>query len=383
MSPLRVAFATMYNTANISHWSGTVYFMARALEQQKVDLVRVDKLFEKRLLVGKVVNRGMGLLGIPTAWQGYRTKGMSQRMAARITAKAKSEKCNLILSPSSIPLAMLNGGLPKVFFTDATFKNLLERHGAFSDYPADLIQEGHDLEFAALGACDLAIYSSEWAARSAVEYYGADPAKVKVLPFGSNLMTPITEAEVEKAVKARFRGRCELILIGVDWEGKGGPLAWNVAKELNRMGMPTRLTVVGCQPPTPFNAPFMEVVPFVSKKARAGQQRLSELLLRSHFLLVPSEAECFGIVYAEASSRGVPSLGHDVGGVASAVRRDRNGRLFPLGSGPEPFATYIMELMQHRAAYGQLAMSSYQEYTERLNWGTTGSKLHALLKELP
>ena len=36
---------------------------------------------------------------------------------------------------------------------------------------------------------NLALFSSDWAARGAIELYGADKNKVKVVPFGANIQT--------------------------------------------------------------------------------------------------------------------------------------------------------------------------------------------------
>jgi len=46
------------------------------------------------------------------------------------------------------------------------------------------MRQGDEQERAALQAAAAAIYPSHWARKSAVTHYGADPAKVHVVPFG-------------------------------------------------------------------------------------------------------------------------------------------------------------------------------------------------------
>ena len=46
---------------------------------------------------------------------------------------------------------------------------------------------GNELEQSALSRCTLAIFSSEWAANTAVQNYDVHPDKVRVVPFGANL----------------------------------------------------------------------------------------------------------------------------------------------------------------------------------------------------
>lgn len=380
--PLRVSYASLYDASDIRAWSGSVYFIARALEQQGAHLDHVDQLQQARLLINKAVNKVYALTGAHGPLPVERSVRMAQRFAREIAAHMDSDGSDVVLSPSSIPVSLLRTSKPKVFFTDATFADMLEEYPEFADYPAELIEEGHHLEREALRNCELAIYASRWAARSAVERYGADPARVRVVPFGSNLELEPGEAHVTHAIRSRPLERCELLFIGVNWERKGGPLAWEVARLLNAAGLPTRLTVVGCVPPPATAAPFLEVIPFIEKNSPWGQRRLAQLLLRSHFLLVPSIAECFGIVYAEASAMGVPSLARDVGGVSDAVREGHNGFLFPPKASAQTYVQRVLTWMDDREGYEQLARSAYREYADRLNWRTIGAELHGLLRAL-
>jgi glycosyltransferase involved in cell wall biosynthesis len=96
---------------------------------------------------------------------------------------------------------------------------------------------------------------------------------------------------------------------------------------------------------------------------------------------MPSKAECYGLVYAEASSFGLPSLAADVGGVSTVVRDGKNGRLFKLEDEPEKYAEYIQQLISSRAAYEQLSLSAFQEYAERLNWTVAGKSVRDLIDD--
>lgn len=382
LRPLRISYASLYDASDIRAWSGSVYFIARALERQGAHLDHVDQLQQARLLINKAVNKVYALTGAHGPLPVERSVRMAQRFAREIATHVDSDGSDVVLSPSSIPVSLLRTAKPKVFFTDATFADMLEEYPEFADYPAELIEEGHHLEREALRNCDLAIYASRWAARSAVERYGADPARVRVIPFGSNLELEPGEAHVTHAIRSRPLERCELLFIGVNWERKGGPLAWEVARLLNAAGLPTRLTVVGCVPPPATAAPFLEVIPFIEKNSPWGQRRLAQLLLRSHFLLVPSIAECFGIVYAEASAMGLPSLARDVGGVSDAVREGHNGFLFPAKAPAQTYVQRVLTWMDDREGYERLARSAYREYADRLNWRTIGAELHGALRAL-
>jgi glycosyltransferase involved in cell wall biosynthesis len=70
-----------------------------------------------------------------------------------------------------------------------------------------------------------------------------------------------------------------------------------------------------------------------------------------------------------------------VGGIPSAVIDGKNGYTFPLEGCTEKFCDCIERLMSSKQAYDQLAWSSFREYSERLNWGSSGRKIYALIQE--
>lgn len=372
---LDLLYPTLGDSYDIHTWSGTVYFLAKALQDNGAQLERLNELQQRRLMVHKAVNRLYAMIGSHGPMPIERTVRMAERFAATITKQMAKGRHDAIFSPSSIPVALLHTDKPKVFITDATFADLLEQYPELTDYPADLIDQGHELERAALANCDLAFYSSQWAAESAMRRYGADPAKVRVVPFGSNLEFQLPDELVWRAIDQRPMDHCELLLLGVNWERKGGPLAVEVVEELNRAGLPARLTVVGCQPAPGTPMEHVRVVPFIDKSTAMGQRRLINHLLRTHFLLLPSVAECYGVVHAEASSLGVPSLARNVGGVGEVVRTGRNGFLFDPATGPAPYVERILTLMADSGAYRELAHSAMREHKERLNWKVAGASL--------
>jgi glycosyltransferase involved in cell wall biosynthesis len=154
----------------------------------------------------------------------------------------------------------------------------------------------------------------------------------------------------------------------------------NVAKLLNHQGLKTELNIVGCTPPSAV-PDYVKLHGFISKTTEHGRRILDKLFVDSHFLILPSRAECFGVALAEASSFGLPCLATNVGGVSTAVKDGLNGKIFSLGETPETYCEYIRRLISSRPEYEKLAMSSFQEYSDRLNWSSAGKKVHDLIDE--
>ena len=95
----------------------------------------------------------------------------------------------------------------------------------------------------------------------------------------------------------------------------------------------------------------MKVHGFVSKASQAGSHTLHELFARSHFLILPTRADCTPVVIPEACSFGLPVLTSDVGGIPTIVQNGTNGFAFPVDAGAETYCEAIETLWSSREAY--------------------------------
>ncbi len=382
--PLLVTYATQHDPHDVREWSGSVYHVMRALRRQNIHVDMLGNLQRGRVFANSVLNR---LSALPRGGHNpltdpARSLGMSRHFARTIEAHLQGTRPDVLFSPSSIPIALVDRSVPKVFYTDATFAGLIATYSDGRPFPPGYLEQGHALEREAIRTSDLAIYASTWAARSAIEDYGADPEKLKVVPFGANLEIEPDEAMVLRDIAMRPAHRLELLFLGVAWRRKGGPKALEVARILHEQGIEVRLRVIGCTPDERDLPDFVEVIPFIPKTTARSRQSLYSAIRTAHFMLLPTTAECFGIVFSEASAFGVPSITHDVGGVSEAVREGRNGHLFEPASPAERMAERIAALFTDRGAYERLALGAFQEYRSRLNWTVNGEALARHLRSV-
>jgi hypothetical protein len=170
---------------------------------------------------------------------------------------------------------------------------MIDYYPEFSNLSQESIKNGNRMEQSALSRCRLALYASDWAAKTAIDNYQVDDSKVKVVPFGANIERSRTLEDVNKVVRARPSGSCNLLFLGADWQRKGGQVAFRVAKELNIQGLRTELAVVGCEPEIDEPMPgFLNIFGFISKSMASGRNSLEELFASSHFLILPTRADC-------------------------------------------------------------------------------------------
>jgi glycosyltransferase involved in cell wall biosynthesis len=194
------------------------------------------------------------------------------------------------------------------------------------------------------------------------------PEKVKVVPFGANLECDPSRAEVEAAIDLRPTKTCRLLFIGANATRKGADIAVQIAADLNAVGLPTRLTLVGGTPASEGLPEYVTCLGYIDKSVPKGHAELERVLASSHFLLGPSRADCTPIAFCEANAFGVPCLARDTGGISSVVRNGINGCLFDKDAPAREYSVRVLSIMRDRTLYRELALSSYEHYRTRLNW---------------
>jgi len=307
---------------------------------------------------------------------------MLRRYAAEITRRLNGSGANVVLSRSSIPVSFLESDLPMTFWTDATFAGMVGFYDEFSRLSPSSVANGHRYERAALERCAVAFYSNDWAAKTAIEAYGVSPDKVAVVPYGANVDHAFTRAEIREAVEARPTDRVNLIFIGVDWERKGGKIAVDAVKALNEADIKASLTIIGPKIPEGTILPdCVEYIPFLDKSVPGQRRTFEEKLLNSHFMILPTRAECAAEVFSEAFAYGVPAIAPDVGGVSTLVS-EQSGVLLPADAAASDYAGAIATLFERRKDYAALALSAFNEYRQRLNWDVATQTIVSRLREI-
>ncbi len=376
----RIVYATDYDSRDRFHWSGLGWHIGAALEEAETEVCRVGPLPRPRrwwtAWKGRLYYRLLG-----QTYEPQREPFVAKNQAVTVDAAADRLGADFIFSPGTGPIAYCRSSRPVAFWTDATFDGLIRHYPQYYRSCRETVRAGHALDQRALDRSQVAIFASDWAARSALEYYRVDESKVHVVPFGANLSDPPTSAEVDAMIERRVAGRCELLFLGVDWARKGGPIALEVTRRLRRQGLEAVLHIAGCCPElSAEDQAITRLHGFLNKNEPADAAKIEALFAAAHFFLLPTRAECFGVVFAEASAFGVPSLAADVGGVGSAVANGVSGCLFPFDASADSYAEFVLTTMSGMERYRALAHSARKHYEERLNWQAAGRRVRDLLE---
>ena len=374
---MKIAYTTTFDAQDVNNWSGTPYYMSRALQEAGNDINYIGNLQRKLSPLFKIQQIAKkyiwGLRDSPrfnvVAAQHY-----SQQVAKLIT------DCDVIVSPQINPIAYLETTKPLILWTDALYDSMLNFYPAFLKHSAASRKQGHIITQACLDHCSYAIFSSAWAAQEAMQYYAVKEDKIKVIPYGANLSNYPHPITIKANIAARSAHILKLLFIGKDWHRKGGDVVFRVVKAMHNADYPIELHFVGCKPPLDEEIPpYIHVYGFVSKRTAEGRQLIDQLLANCHFLFVPSRAEAYGIVFCEANAYGLPCIATQVGGIPTIVKSGVNGELFALDASIETYCMYLIKFYSNFAAYQQLASSALNESQTRLNWRCAVNSLKSLL----
>ncbi|MGL5080466.1 MAG: glycosyltransferase family 4 protein [Microcoleaceae cyanobacterium] len=298
-----------------------------------------------------------------------------EQFIQKVQRQLQKTPCDLIYAPvASQELSFFETDIPIVYWSDATAKLIHETYKLYSDEAE--FRQAAQRDQTAISKAKTLVYSSEWAANSAIQDYGANPAQVKVMPLGANVdIVPAVADTLQKCQAAK----CRLLFIGKDWQRKGGSIAYETLLALLDRGVDAELLLIGCVPPPEFQHEKLNVIPFLNKNIPQEQQQFSQLLLESHFLIFPTRADCSPIVICEANAYGIPVMTTNVGGIPTIIREGKNGYMFPLSASGDQYAELIAATFADKDRYQQLVLSSRAEYDARLNWEAWAKTMHQIM----
>lgn len=375
----KISFISTNKSIDVKNWSGTEYYVAQTLEKhfQLNYLTGLNtNIFTKATLKKFLYKRNGG-------YSITRSPEVAKDYAKQIMRRL-DKKTDIIFSTSSIPIGYIDANIPKAFYTDATYAQILNYYKEASGLSPQTIKEGMALEQRALDSSNLVFYSSDWAANSAINDYGISPDKVKVIPFGANTKKILPLEEIKLLVNKKSDKVCKILFLGVDWERKRGDLVVQSVKYLNEvLNLPTELHIAGIKElPLESLPPYIYNYGFISKAEPGGTEKIEKLIAESHFLFVPSKMEAYGLVFCEAMSFGVPCISSETGGIPTIIKNGMNGYILPINSSSDEYALQIYNAFQNKKEYRELSISAYNDFSSRLNWDVAGERLKKYLNDL-
>ena len=348
-------------------WSGTVNHMVMALEADghevdSIDIPALSTLASITQAMSKAQRRGLDrdiALDRTAILARIKARLIRQHLCDRDGSDA------LLVPVGSTLLPFLKVDLPVVYVSDATLPLITDYYNRYAHFSPKTRRRAVALERAALKAVDLGVFPTWWAAASARDDLGLPEERILVAPFGPNISDPPARADV---FGPRRPGPTRLLFCAVEWERKGGPVVLNMMERLRNAGRDVELTIVGVAPPGDGVSAGVTVVPYLDKRDPDEARRFREIFAQADLFVMPTQAECFGMVFCEAAAYATPSLATRTGGVPEVVRDGETGILLPPGADGAAYAAEVAALIDDSDRLQRLRRAVRKDYDDRLNW---------------
>jgi glycosyltransferase involved in cell wall biosynthesis len=376
---LKIGFLSARDPTDRKSWSGLIFYFYNALKSiaDEVEYLRLPPSRELQLAT-RVVSKMRRVLKV----RGDITQSVPLSMVyGKLYRQAiLASGCDLVFSPAaSTEIGYLRSPVPVMYLSDATFRVMENYYYPLSEVHRITRWEGNHLEKRAIRNSAALIYASDWAAHSAIEHYGANPDKTNIIPFGANMDDVPARASLSEG---STDGRLRLLFVGRDWERKGGQIAFDALLALLDRGIDVELTVIGCTPAGNLAHSSLRLIPHLDKNLPEQRAMLAEFYRTSDIFLLPTRAECSGVVFCEAGAYGLPIVSTQTGGVPTVVVEGVNGLLLPHSADGKAYAETVAALWRDRAAYLKMRHSSRDRYDTTLNWTAWAAKVRPLLERL-
>lgn len=367
----RIGFISFEDPTDRSNFSGTLFYMHQALTNlNKTRVVILGQGRHKNIHPSvNIVFKGIHKIAFKCFKISKNIKfkieeHKKKRYITYVQKELKTKTFDFVIAPvgSRIVAELDLTGHRLIFATDTTPHYI----NTSPEYSESLSKQDFEAENSCIQQCYRAFYSSHFMAEKAKKEF-SHIAKIKkkvfVARFGLNLDKPPKIATHKPGLSS-----LNILFVGKDWGRKGGEIAFDTVSSLRKQGYNANLTILGCHPKHLAAHNFCTIIPFIDKNIPKQQAQYFELLSKSHFLLLPTRADCTPMVIAEANAFATPVIATSVGGIASLLENGINGQLMKVEDQGAEYASAIIESITSEKQYHDLSVSSFNFYQSHLTW---------------
>ncbi|WP_258048478.1 glycosyltransferase [Escherichia coli] len=126
---------------------------------------------------------------------------------------------------------------------------------------------------------------------------------------------------------------------------------------------------------------WVELIDKVDKNNVDEYQKFIDVLSNADILLLPTIAECYGMVFCEAAAFGLPVVATDTGGVSSIVINERTGILIKDPLDYKHFGNAIHKIISSVETYQNYSQNARIRYNNILHWDNWAKKIIEIMYE--
>lgn len=403
---IKVGFLSQWDINDPNAMSGSVHRSMQALKDSGVEIIdlsdiesdltkaRISKIFQplKKHLTKFVpqwlkIKYQKKLSLYNSAKDKYLTFNDYQRMInhadeisrlAQIKLNKQNKNMDVLFGICTSTLFYnLQTDLPIIYASDTT-ANLLN-----SSYPEYSVRSNayhkacDNIEKTSLDKSRFFLPAAACAHDSAIEYYKQAQEKVHLVEFGAHI-TP-TKTIAKKL--APDTNNLQLCLVAADPIRKQLKLCIEVTETLNANGWKTILHYIGPEHDALEQTDVVKWHGRLQLSNTEDREKHQDIMEASHWMLLPSTAEAFGIAPCEAAHFAVPSVVTNVGGLPTVVQHQHTGVVMPITASAKDYADEIITISKDDSRYLAMSDAALERAQNTLSWSVWAEKVKALMHQ--
>lgn len=312
-------------------------------------------------------------------WDYTRTIRIATRVSSPAQAAVDSSGVDILFSMCvSTMLYALDTDIPMVYASDTTAKLINETYPRYIRRSQNYHRACDEIERTSLHKCAVFASASECTARSAEDDYGLAPSQIRVVEFGANVVPEGIEIDPAPPEGKRL----ELVLVAADPRRKRLGFCIEVAEKLKQRGWGVTLNYVGPRVREVDSSPLVAWHGRLMLNNPIDRRKHMDILRRSHWMLLPSEAEAYGIAPCEAAHFGRPSAVSNVGGLSTVVRDAVTGLVLAADASADAYADAIERVSADPERYRAMSEAALHRAHTVLSWAAFGERMKEIFTEI-
>lgn len=355
-------------------WSGTSHHLLAALSRRNALLGAVDGWSRPLNLIEKAASFSPDM----RLWrQRYLADSspLSRPLRKAMTAVARRRARRIDAAPDVAlqfggwyDLGAGDGFRPRLhgYYADGNLALSLARRDNVLDSSSRWVRQALDDERRLYDRVDVLMTMSEWLARSFVESFDQDPAKVVSVGAGANF----TELPPRPR---RDYSRPRILFVGKEFERKGGPQLLDAFRALHAERPDAELWVVSEHKPDD-PVPGVRFFGRIRRDTPAGEEQIQQLYREATAFALPSVYEPFGIAILEAMSWCLPCLGSSRCAIPEMIEEGETGVLVD-PEDPQNLLDGLRCLVEDPGRMERMGAAGRSRFEQRFTWDAVASRM--------
>lgn len=380
---MKIAIISRANIKDVSYWSGAIenIYHALKIKNDKLQIIKIDNLnntLRKIFAFKREIFKYFKNEKFDDAYNDSVSKNFSHQIDKKLK---KFENINYILCFDTSLISYLRTDIPIILWTDLLYSQYYNHYFQKQKISKKTVKSIKRIESLAIKKTNKVFLPTKWALIEAKKKYKKYSKKFHLLHFGPNFKNQIAKKNIRKIISKRSNKKLLLTTLSVDWQRKGIHKIINLKKILDKRGIEVELFIIGLNNRTKIKDKNINIIPFINKNTKNGEKLISNYLVNSHFHILFSNAEAYGISLIEANSRGVPNICFNVGGIPSVVKNETNGKVFKRNQNLNKIAEYIYKIFINKKRYQKLSLSSYNYFYNNYRYDKIIDRFIYLIKK--